>query len=713
MSAVQEPNERTDTEVNELLAGMLAVGDRYVAKLNTIPQVSDIYDDEGHQYVNLVQEGGGMLGIALLGYTYVLERLGIRFLKLAGTSAGAINATLLATVRPTKAGKPGELDTTVLKSPIILYYLARRKLFSFMDGNALAIWIMKLVINYKSFIPCLLNSIKFGLGVSFSMILFSSLLFWDTSGMTIIGLLLGLIVSVGLALIIFDRSLISNGVVTDYLETPFFQRLFLTVIGVLIVALLVVRLASNPVVQSIIGLGPIAFCAFWSFWLATASYREKYERFIMNTMGILLTVVLINGLLNQWHGVWSFSWPPLSFDPTNRPFSYKYLSIAGIAMLLYLFLLIGSNVLFLLARFMNSQFGVNPGNEFRNWLAQLMKDGTVDFTVNSRSDQPIKHAPNMVSTLRDLKNKLSLIPHLNYRPDKTDFTKIPELDLADIHELSGLYYDPNKPDADEPPLAIITTEIATENEIMFPKMWKLFYEDKAETDETLLRPADFVRASMSIPIFFEAFRINPIPDPSTRKAEWDKYLRFTKASDFTKIKEAVFVDGGSISNFPINVFNPVKASVPRLPTFGARLQDQAPESARGVKTLPDIINSIINTMRAHYDKDFLITHPQYELALAEIDVHKFNWLDFDMEPEKQVLLFEQGAKAAVKFLETFNWNLYKAKQVALNLGVSPDKVRVADTVDWVAELIKDIKTKRGLSAVAPTVPPTPNPLAHA
>ena len=50
---------------------------------------SDIIDDEGNQYVDLVQEGGGVLGIALVGYTYILETAGIRFFHLAGTSAGA------------------------------------------------------------------------------------------------------------------------------------------------------------------------------------------------------------------------------------------------------------------------------------------------------------------------------------------------------------------------------------------------------------------------------------------------------------------------------------------------------------------------------------------------------------------------------------------------------------------------------------------------
>jgi NTE family protein len=57
---------------------------------------SDIVDARGMQYVDLVMEGGGMLGIALVGYTWALEQAGIRFLGIGGTSAGSINALLLA-----------------------------------------------------------------------------------------------------------------------------------------------------------------------------------------------------------------------------------------------------------------------------------------------------------------------------------------------------------------------------------------------------------------------------------------------------------------------------------------------------------------------------------------------------------------------------------------------------------------------------------------
>lgn len=85
---------------------------------------SDVIDSEGNQYVDLVQEGGGVLGIALVGYTYILEKAGIRFYGLAGTSAGSINTLLMAGV-----GKPGEAT-----SEKIIDIIGDKNFFDFVDG---------------------------------------------------------------------------------------------------------------------------------------------------------------------------------------------------------------------------------------------------------------------------------------------------------------------------------------------------------------------------------------------------------------------------------------------------------------------------------------------------------------------------------------------------------------------------------------------------
>jgi NTE family protein len=74
-----------------------------------------------------VQKGGGVLGIALVGYTYILEEMGIRFIRLAGTSAGAINTALMTVigaepetdpnqVKKVKGNKKAAKSTQILKS---------------------------------------------------------------------------------------------------------------------------------------------------------------------------------------------------------------------------------------------------------------------------------------------------------------------------------------------------------------------------------------------------------------------------------------------------------------------------------------------------------------------------------------------------------------------------------------------------------------------
>lgn len=102
--------------------------------------ISDIVDDQGHQYVDLVLEGGGVLGIALAGYTYALEQAGIRFLNIAGTSAGAINAVFLATL-----AKPNQM-----RSDKLLELLSRMPMQEFIDGGKLANYVVEALQSQQS-----------------------------------------------------------------------------------------------------------------------------------------------------------------------------------------------------------------------------------------------------------------------------------------------------------------------------------------------------------------------------------------------------------------------------------------------------------------------------------------------------------------------------------------------------------------------------------
>ena len=110
-----------------------------ISILDRIPKgkrYSDIEDADGNQYVDLVQEGGGVLGIALVGYTFILENAGIRFFSLAGTSAGAINTILMAGLGKIKEAK----------SEKILDILSKKDLFDFLDGHKVVRKIINKVI---------------------------------------------------------------------------------------------------------------------------------------------------------------------------------------------------------------------------------------------------------------------------------------------------------------------------------------------------------------------------------------------------------------------------------------------------------------------------------------------------------------------------------------------------------------------------------------
>ena len=105
--------------------------------------VSDVIDNEGHQYVNLVQKGGGVLGVALVGYTYILEQMGIRFIRLAGTSAGAINTAIMVAIGTKQDAKSVQVLDTICKL----------KFIDLVDGHPVARWAISKFITHTVFTP--------------------------------------------------------------------------------------------------------------------------------------------------------------------------------------------------------------------------------------------------------------------------------------------------------------------------------------------------------------------------------------------------------------------------------------------------------------------------------------------------------------------------------------------------------------------------------
>ncbi|MFW5758917.1 MAG: hypothetical protein ACOCYO_09565, partial [Bacteroidota bacterium] len=61
-----------------------------------------------------------------------------------------------------------------------------------------------------------------------------------------------------------------------------------------------------------------------------------------------------------------------------------------------------------------------------------------------------------------------------------------------------------------------------------------------------------------------------------------------------------------------------------------------------------------------YDYDFLRNNPDYSQLICHIDADKdFNWLDFEIERKDQINMFLHGARQALDFLQSFDWEKYK------------------------------------------------------
>jgi NTE family protein len=213
----------------------------------------------------------------------------------------------------------------------------------------------------------------------------------------------------------------------------------------------------------------------------------------------------------------------------------------------------------------------------------------------------------------------------------------------------------------KPQLAIIAADITTHSKIEFPRMSELFY---AEPDS--VPPASLVRTSMSIPIFFEPVTIKNIPNAGVvSDKKWEEHCKY-----FGPVPPQVsFVDGGLLSNFPINVFHRRDGGVPRKPTLGVRLSTYR-ETYSDVKGLKVMMGAMISSMRQIHDYDFLKRNPDFSQLICHVNADKdFNWLDFEISRQEQVKMFLHGAREAIKFLDDFNWEKYKETRKALATAV--------------------------------------------
>lgn len=257
--------------------------------------------------------------------------------------------------------------------------------------------------------------------------------------------------------------------------------------------------------------------------------------------------------------------------------------------------------------------GLNPGDNFLEWLKDAI------------GKQGITNTGELLDQMTTLPDDLKIREGVN-------------------RDLVGL----------KPRFAVITADLTTETKVEFPRMRTLYWADHEKVN-----PAVFVRASMSIPYFFSPLVVNALPKDAAASQRWEELAGYRGEIP----ESAHFVDGGIMSNFPIDLFHKFN-SIPRMPTFGIRLGVDRNEFNK-ISTPLNLFGAMFNSIRHLHDYDFILKNPDYKLLIKQINIGEHNWLNFALTDAEKIDLFIRGAQAAADFLREFNWDGYKKVRAEL------------------------------------------------
>jgi NTE family protein len=152
-------------------------------------------------------------------------------------------------------------------------------------------------------------------------------------------------------------------------------------------------------------------------------------------------------------------------------------------------------------------------------------------------------------------------------------------------------------------------------------------------DEQLV--ADAVRMSLSIPLFFEPCTLNG------RKPE----------------QRATVVDGGVLSNFPVQVFDRTDGQESRWPTWGVRLvadlpgalDTDLPGRVAGIVPPVQLAREVIATALLGHDQSHL-DEPGVRERMISVNTSGVGITEFGIDEKKKQMLFDRGRDAAGRFL---------------------------------------------------------------
>lgn len=198
-------------------------------------------------------------------------------------------------------------------------------------------------------------------------------------------------------------------------------------------------------------------------------------------------------------------------------------------------------------------------------------------------------------------------------------------------------------------LRVIASDITRRRMLVLPQDIADYEEFKGDPDK--LDIARAVRMSMSIPFFFEPVeltckdeRFPRTEEEQKQEATKDKRITFT-----AKQRRCYIVDGGVLSNFPVELFDAPSTRAPRWPTFGFKLvapSDDRPNRIHGPVTL---FAALFTTMMEAHDQRHI--DEEAEVRTIRIRTEKVKTTDFDLTPGESDALYERGRDGARRFFE--------------------------------------------------------------
>ena len=178
-------------------------------------------------------------------------------------------------------------------------------------------------------------------------------------------------------------------------------------------------------------------------------------------------------------------------------------------------------------------------------------------------------------------------------------------------------------------LVIVTGDLSKGELVYLP--WD-YHKYGLEPDEQSVAAA--IRTSMSIPFFYKP----------------------------AKLGESTLIDGGWLSNFPVDAFDSPAETQPDWPTFGINLSsgEESNLTPRKITGPLSLGKALMDTSINGHDQRHL-NKPETLARTMFVEVGSVKSTDFNITPAQQEVLFANGQKSAKKFLDTWDYGKYKQK----------------------------------------------------